>query len=300
MVLTAGLGHAPAPAVPPPRQAGAAGGRCAARRAYPALAGRGRRAASGAEPASPARHHHRGHRRRRGLRSSASGTPGRSVVLGSAGGPARALPLLDAERFFLVNGDTLTDLDLPALGRAHLASGAAVTLALIPNPDPLHYGGVSVDAGGRGHRLHGAGPLEPRLALHRRAGRRRARLCGVDPDTPSDTFNGVYRRHHRPRPGAIRAFASGAASTTSARRPTTWRRASPWRGRKASTGPLIGAALRHRPGARVSRSVLWDDVRVEDGAVLDECVVADGRPCRRTRASRAGHHAGTGPRAGPG
>ena len=36
-------------------------------------------------------------------------------VLGSAGGPRRALPLLDAERFLIVNGDTLTDCDLRAV-----------------------------------------------------------------------------------------------------------------------------------------------------------------------------------------
>ena len=33
-------------------------------------------------------------------------------MLGSAGGPRRALPLLDAERFLIVNGDTLTDCNL--------------------------------------------------------------------------------------------------------------------------------------------------------------------------------------------
>src|SRR5262249_27860607 len=36
-------------------------------------------------------------------------------VLGSAGGPRLALPLLDVDAFLLVNGDTLTDVDLAAL-----------------------------------------------------------------------------------------------------------------------------------------------------------------------------------------
>ena len=39
------------------------------------------------------------------------------TVLGSAGGPRRALDLIDRDRFLIVNGDTLTDLDLDALGR---------------------------------------------------------------------------------------------------------------------------------------------------------------------------------------
>ena len=30
------------------------------------------------------------------------------------------------------------------------------------------------------------------------------------------------------------------------------------------------------PTARIERSILWDDVIVEDGAMLKECVVTDG------------------------
>ena len=55
------------------------------------------------------------------------------VVLGSAGGPRHALPMIgpttgpptDNDAFFLVNGDTMTDLDLRALAAAHDASGAS-------------------------------------------------------------------------------------------------------------------------------------------------------------------------------
>ena len=36
-------------------------------------------------------------------------------MLGSAGGPRRALPIVGADPFFIVNGDTLTDVDLGAL-----------------------------------------------------------------------------------------------------------------------------------------------------------------------------------------
>ncbi len=46
-------------------------------------------------------------------------------VLGSAGGPRRALPLLEADRFFIVNGDTLTDLDPAVLAAAHARVGRA-------------------------------------------------------------------------------------------------------------------------------------------------------------------------------
>jgi mannose-1-phosphate guanylyltransferase len=198
------------------------------------------------------------------------------VVLGRAGGPARAMPLLDAARFFLVNGDTLTNLDLSALAARHLASGAAVTLALIPNPDPLHYGGVSVDADGCVTGFTAPGPSNRGLhfigvqAVDARV------FAAVDPDTPSDTFNGVYRDIVSRDPGAIRAFTSAASFDdigTAADYLATCLAVARAEG---LDGPLLGMRSVIAPGARVWRSVLWDDVRVDSGAALDECVVADG------------------------
>ena len=43
-------------------------------------------------------------------------------VLGSAGGPRRALPLLADGSFLIVNGDTLTDIDLKTLVADHDAA----------------------------------------------------------------------------------------------------------------------------------------------------------------------------------
>ena len=44
-------------------------------------------------------------------------------VLGAAGGPRQALPLLEAETFLLVNGDVLTEVDLQGLTDSHRSSG---------------------------------------------------------------------------------------------------------------------------------------------------------------------------------
>jgi NDP-sugar pyrophosphorylase family protein len=70
-------------------------------------------------------------------------------LLGSAGGPRRALPLLDSDPFLIVNGDTLCDFDLAPLLAAHAASGAEVTMAVVPNPRPEHYNGIAADEMGR-------------------------------------------------------------------------------------------------------------------------------------------------------
>ncbi|MEW6322876.1 MAG: nucleotidyltransferase family protein, partial [Acidobacteriota bacterium] len=70
------------------------------------------------------------------------------VLLGSAGGPSRARPLLDADRFLVVNGDTITSLDLADLVRAHGATGAKVTMACVPG-DLSKYNALVADDDGR-------------------------------------------------------------------------------------------------------------------------------------------------------
>ena len=55
------------------------------------------------------------------------------LVLGSGGGPRRAFDLLGRDRAYIVNGDTLTDLDLEALAAAHAAHQPLVTMASTPD-----------------------------------------------------------------------------------------------------------------------------------------------------------------------
>jgi mannose-1-phosphate guanylyltransferase len=59
--------------------------------------------------------------------------------LGTGGALKYAEQLLD-ERFFMLNGDVLTDIDLTAQMAQHEATGARGTLALYPVDDPLGYG----------------------------------------------------------------------------------------------------------------------------------------------------------------
>lgn len=63
---------------------------------------------------------------------------------GTAGALKFAEDLL-AERFFMLNGDVLTDLDLTAQLRQHEETGAKGTLALVPVDDPSAYGLVRCD-----------------------------------------------------------------------------------------------------------------------------------------------------------
>jgi mannose-1-phosphate guanylyltransferase len=63
---------------------------------------------------------------------------------GTAGALKFAEPMLD-ERFVMLNGDVLTDLDLSRQIAQHEASGAKATLALVPVADPTAYGLVHLE-----------------------------------------------------------------------------------------------------------------------------------------------------------
>ena len=205
-----------------------------------------------------------------------------SPVLGSAGGPRHALPLLidgldPAPPLLLVNGDTLTDVDLADLAEHHSRTGALVTMALIPNPRPDKYGGVVLDANDAvtGFTRRGSG-VE---SFH---------FIGVQAAAPgvfasladgvfAESVLGIYPAMMASAPGSIRGFVSSASFHdigTPADLLATSLDLAAADGRQNS--PRHGDRVRIDPSARVERSLLWDDVTIEPGSSLRECIVADG------------------------
>jgi mannose-1-phosphate guanylyltransferase len=195
------------------------------------------------------------------------------VVLGSAGGPRRALPLLDAERFLIVNGDTLTDCDLTAVAQRHLALGARVTMAVVEG-DVQRYGGVLVDPD---QRVRGFGKAVPGTRPLHFIGVQAAEagvFASLPDDQPSETVRTIYPRLIESNPGAIRVHESGAefldvgtardyistVATIAAREQRPFD---------------IGQGCHIASDARVERSILWDRVTVGAGARLTNCIVAD-------------------------
>jgi mannose-1-phosphate guanylyltransferase / phosphomannomutase len=69
--------------------------------------------------------------------------------LGTAGAVKLAQPLLEHERFVIVSGDALTDIDISALVAAHERSGAMATIALQRVANPLEFGVVVTAEDGR-------------------------------------------------------------------------------------------------------------------------------------------------------
>jgi len=91
-----------------------------------------------------------------GLRITYSKEP---VLLGTGGGLKQAEPFFAGEPFFVLNGDTLVDLDLGALADAHRRSGALATMAVRADPEADRWGAVELDAAGRVLRINGRGKL---------------------------------------------------------------------------------------------------------------------------------------------
>jgi mannose-1-phosphate guanylyltransferase len=206
-------------------------------------------------------------------------------VLGSAGGPRRALPLLTDggdEHFLIVNADTLTNLDIPALLARHRQSGALVTMALIRNPRPDFYGGVLVSSDGwvtgfsprrqgsgdeaadAGHPYHFIGVQVAD-----------ARVFGDLADgVPHESINALYPRLIAARPQAIAAFVSNASFLDIGTPRDCLETSLALAGHE---GPrLVGSRAAIDPTAELTRTAVWDDVTVRGGSLLRECVVGDG------------------------
>jgi MurNAc alpha-1-phosphate uridylyltransferase len=68
-------------------------------------------------------------------------------ALETGGGLFRALPLLGAAPFLVVNGDIYTDIDFARLAAGGLAPGSLAKLVLVPNPEHHPRGDFALRAG---------------------------------------------------------------------------------------------------------------------------------------------------------
>lgn len=200
-----------------------------------------------------------------------------TAVLGSAGGPRHALPLLTdagAGHFLIVNGDTLTDVDLEALLDRHDESAAKVTMSLIPNPAPDKYGGVTVSSdgfvtgftrpGSAGESFHFIGVQVAGAGV----------FSGLEDNVTSESVNGLYPILLREAPRSIAAFISDA-SFSDIGTPLDCLRTS--LALAVHEGDrLVSDTARIDPTAIVQRTAIWDDVIVGARAHLRDCIVADG------------------------
>jgi NDP-sugar pyrophosphorylase family protein len=197
-------------------------------------------------------------------------------VLGSGGGPRQALPILGArgdDSFFVLNGDTLCDVDLRALAGVHAATGALVTLALVPNLEPQRYGGVRIDEEGRVTGFAKRGPdAEGSCHFVGVQVARAAAFEALAPGVPASTVGGVYDRLIAERPGSVRGAVTRAAFWDIGT-PGDYVRTS--RALAGGETTIAGARSRIDPGATLIRTIVWDDVEIRAGCTLEDCIVTD-------------------------
>lgn len=191
-------------------------------------------------------------------------------VLGSAGGPARALPLLEADRFLIVNGDTLADVNLAALAAQHVDTNALATMAVVDG-DPKYNGIIANDAGivsGFG-REPGAFHFIGVQAVNAAA------FAGVSAAGRSETVHGMYPTLIAQRPGNVRVMRTDAEFFdigTPRDYLDTALKLTAREDRPVDRGHGCVVAA----DATLSDTILWNDVTIGAGASLTRCVVADG------------------------
>jgi mannose-1-phosphate guanylyltransferase len=184
------------------------------------------------------------------------------------------LTLLGAPRFLIVNGDTLTNLALAPLIAEHERSGALATLAVVPNREPHKHSGLTAGADGSMTGVVPRGSSEPSFHFYGVQVVEARAFESVPPDVPYETITTLYPGLNARHPGGVRAFVTGAEYLDIGT-PADYLASSLVLADRERRSPA-GARARVAADARVERSILWDDVVVEAGAMLRECVVTDG------------------------
>ena len=197
-------------------------------------------------------------------------------VLGSAGGPRHALPLVAGDTVLVVNGDTLCDIPLRTLWEAHTSSGALVTLGLMPHPAPGRYGGVVLDAEGAVTAFVPRTSTVPSVHYPGIQLVRRAVLEGLPDDTPAESVAQLYPQVMAATPGAVRGVVFDArfddVGTVE-----DYRRTCRAFGTDAR-GNVIDAAATVAGTASLRDCIVWPGAHVPAGCVLDDVVVTGHVP----------------------
>jgi mannose-1-phosphate guanylyltransferase len=198
-------------------------------------------------------------------------------ILGSAGGPRRALPLLDADTILITNGDTLADVALAPMLAAHERNRAEATMTLVRNPRPDHYNSVVLDGDDRVTAFvpKSSSDLDAVAPFHF-IGIQIARaslFAPLEDGVPAETVGGIYRERVAASPGSVRGWRVTVpfVDVGTAR---DYLYASLALAAGARDASVIEKGAMVNPSARIVRSVVWPRARVGAHAVLQDTVVA--------------------------
>lgn len=204
-------------------------------------------------------------------------------ILGTGGGIRNTAGFWDENPFFVINGDTLTDIDLSAAYEAHVENGGLATMVLHDRPpfnqvttdDRCRVLDIADDNRTGRLAFTGIHIIEPALLNH----------------LPKNTFSNIIDCYR----ALIRSGERIGVHVSSGHR---WWDIGSIQGYKSANRELVGPTLflhgkgcvvhpRARledwavmgdgcvvgEGARVRASVLWEGVRVAPGAEVENCVL---------------------------
>jgi len=224
--------------------------------------------------------------------------------LGTAGSVLNARDELD-DRFLVISGDVLTDVDLTALVEFHARQGAVATLALQAVENPLEFGIVIIDSDGHVERFlekpgwgevfsdtinTGIYVLEPEVFEWIPGGRAVDFSAEVFPSmlAAGRPLYGYVQGGYWEDVGTLEAYLSAHADILDGKvridMPGFPLRPGVWIGAGAEIHPsaevsgpaIIGDNCRIGPGVELrGHCVLGANVRVGDNTVLERCVIHD-------------------------
>jgi mannose-1-phosphate guanylyltransferase len=253
----------------------------------------------------------------------------RYVVEPEPRGTAGALKYADEqvgldERFLMLNGDVLTDVDVTAQLAQHEATGAVGTLGLVPVDDPSAYGLVLCDqakavtgflekpapsqldgidryyisAGiyvlqrsvldmiDSGRNVSIEREIWPALVGHGLYGSQADGAYWMDIGTPERYLQGTFDiLEGNVRTAAVERMGVGVTIAP---------------GAQIGSLVVLGTGVTIGEGARVERSVVLEGVTIGAGAELSDCIVAAGATIAEGAIVRGGAVIGEGVRVGPG
>ena len=233
-------------------------------------------------------------------------------ILGTAGGLKRAAKLLGQGVFLLLNGDTLSDFDLPKMSEVHARSKAKATLLLRPRPAGGGYSGIRIgsrgeilgiersrEAGERSAELMFAGvwlldssviellsgapsgleeELLPRLIEEKSAFGMVSDGRWITIDTPRRYWEAsltMVRDRIFEEEWAARRRPHAVVDGASAR-VLAGADTRVEEGVRFRGTVILGARCHVAHGAKLENVVCWDDASIPSGASLGNCVVTDG------------------------
>jgi NDP-sugar pyrophosphorylase family protein len=203
-------------------------------------------------------------------------------ILGTSGALAQVRHLLADETFIVINGKIITDIDLTLALATHHRQKAIATLVLRHNTNREYFREVEITDDGL---IAGFAGFPSPIRNPQSAIRNPLMFTGIHIMEPgifdyipqgvfSDSVKDVYPKAIAEGERIASHIASGywfELSTLDRYLAISLE----FSNRDSARGLVLGEGCIIEPGAIVERSILWKNVRIETGAKLTECIVAD-------------------------